>query len=522
MDRPPPPPPLLPDAVAPSTSLPPPFISDPAATPLPPTLTPSPVATPTTSPARNTPFCEPTGRSKAQRWCRDTPPSGKSGGASQLSFKEALLHGIAACTTPPCLTPSSPSDLPRHAGPRIVVRLEARRSSIPGTDADGWVTAVSRKMRLAARRAERRPPRPVPVDLRGKCFNCFSSRHRAAFCKSSTRCFRCRETGHMSYICPDRRAALPATASPRLVWRPVVASPTAAAATMATPADTAPAAAATMATPSDTAPTAAATQANGDAPVRLRRRARNRPRRGSRGQPSFNPEALDVHPSPALSGDDHRITDVGQQQRPHRVIKRSVAITRREEELAGRALVLSVVADNPGGLVNSILPAVAQRFEIEERLLSLYPLGPASFLLVSPDELSATTILNDGRPLIIPSGRLHAMRWSRFLLASAGNLPSATEIELRGIPAHAWDLDTASQLLSDCCLPCGLHHRTNVQRDVFRLVAWCSNPRDIPPGIDLVITEPTSGGETHEQRGSSSYNHHGDGGGGPRLCSGPA
>ena len=133
-------------------------------------------------------------------------------------------------------------------------------------------------------------------------------------------------------------------------------------------------------------------------------------------------------------------------------------------------------------------------------MLSLYPLGPASFLLVSPDELSATTILNDGRPLIIPSGRLHAMRWSRFLLASAGNLPSATEIELRGIPAHAWDLDTASQLLSDCCLPCGLHHRTNVQRDVFRLVAWCSNPRDIPPGIDLVIPEPTSGGETHEQR----------------------
>ena len=133
-------------------------------------------------------------------------------------------------------------------------------------------------------------------------------------------------------------------------------------------------------------------------------------------------------------------------------------------------------------------------------MLSLYPLGPASFLLVSPDELSATTILNDGRPLIIPSGRLHAMRWSRFLLASAGNLPSATEIELRGIPAHAWDLDTASRLLSDCCLPCGLHHRTNVQRDVFRLVAWCSNPRDIPLGIDLVISEPTSGGETHEQR----------------------
>jgi hypothetical protein len=135
------------------------------------------------------------------------------------------------------------------------------------------------------------------------------------------------------------------------------------------------------------------------------------------------------------------------------VIQRSSVIAQREEELAGRALVISMVADNPGGLFDSILPAIAQQFEIEERLLSLLPLGPASLLLISPDELSASRIFNDGRPLIISTGRLHVKRWSRFLFSAAGNLPSAMEIELRGIPAHAWDVDTASQRLLSTLRP---------------------------------------------------------------------
>jgi len=235
-------------------------------------------------------------------------------------------------------------------------------------------------------------------------------------------------------------------------------------------------------------------QGNGDAPERRRRRARKRTLRGDRGKPSSNSPVPGVLPSPASSDDDHLSTNVGHSQRPRHVIQRSSVIAQREEELAGRALVISVVADNPGGLFDSILPAIAQRFEIEERLLSLLPLGPASLLLISPDELSASRIFNDGRPLIISTGRLHVKRWSRFLFSVAGNLPSAMEIELRGIPAHAWDVDTASQLLSDCCLPCGLLPGTDRQRETLHLVAWCSSPKDIPPVMDLEIPEPATGG----------------------------
>lgn len=80
------------------------------------------------------------------------------------------------------------------------------------------------------------------------------------------------------------------------------------------------------------------------------------------------------------------------------------------------------------------------------------------------------------------------MRWSRFL-NSAGILPSSVEVDLRGIPAHAWDSDTA-QLLNEWCLPYGVHPMTAIQRETFRLATWCSNPEDIPPVIELVIPEP--------------------------------
>ena len=82
------------------------------------------------------------------------------------------------------------------------------------------------------------------------------------------------------------------------------------------------------------------------------------------------------------------------------------------------------------------------------------------------------------------------MRWTRFFNSSAGNLPETMEIELRGVPAHVWDMDTATQILSDCCLPCGIHPETAIQRNVFRLAAWCSCPGDVPPAIDLEVPEP--------------------------------
>lgn len=110
--------------------------------------------------------------------------------------------------------------------------------------------------------------------------------------------------------------------------------------------------------------------------------------------------------------------------------------------------------------------------------------------MISPDELTATRIFNEGRSLPLRPGRLHIRRWSRFCSSAAEDFSVPVDVELRGIPAHAWDLETVSQLLSDCCVPCDVHPETAVQREVFRVTTWSSTPWCIPPVIDLVIPEP--------------------------------
>jgi hypothetical protein len=86
--------------------------------------------------------------------------------------------------------------------------------------ADGWVTVVNRHARWRRSRPPKPPPRPIPADLRGKCFNCFSPSHRAAVCRRLVRCFLCRLSGHHASVCPRRRtiSGLPRRS---LVWRPV-------------------------------------------------------------------------------------------------------------------------------------------------------------------------------------------------------------------------------------------------------------------------------------------------------------
>ena len=96
------------------------------------------------------------------------------------------------------------------------------------TDPEGWQKALSRGARRRQRRAARPPRRPIPADLVGRCFNCFSPSHTAALCRERTCCFRCRSQGHRSYECPapiirgNRGNALPRLAPGRaLVWRRV-------------------------------------------------------------------------------------------------------------------------------------------------------------------------------------------------------------------------------------------------------------------------------------------------------------
>lgn len=101
-------------------------------------------------------------------------------------------------------------------------------------------------------------------------------------------------------------------------------------------------------------------------------------------------------------------------------------------------------------------------------------------------------IYNNGRPWPLSSFTLCFRRWPRLKNASAVELPSLVNIVLSGIPAHAWELETAEHLLGEWCWVRELHADTINRRDysAFRLKAWCTKPEFIPADMELVIVEP--------------------------------
>jgi hypothetical protein len=192
----------LPPLPLPSLPLPSPALPPPADAPAPPTHSLTPVILPwsaATQPATPASVSSPLsaqsvadipgGRSKAQRWCEQEFPSAASRSDLRRSYKEALVDG--------------------------------RFTASGADDGDGgWVKVVGRRRRSPCSPLPLRPPRPVPADLRGRCFNCFSPSHRAVECGSLVRCFHCRLPGHRVRACPRRKRTLHHPTKV-LVWRPI-------------------------------------------------------------------------------------------------------------------------------------------------------------------------------------------------------------------------------------------------------------------------------------------------------------
>lgn len=77
--------------------------------------------------------------------------------------------------------------------------------------------------------------------------------------------------------------------------------------------------------------------------------------------------------------------------------------------------------------------------------MDLIVAAPEDFLLVLPDQRTADNVFNNGQPWHGPSFSLLFKRWTRLAHADSAVLPDLVNVELRGVPAHAWDIATAQQ-----------------------------------------------------------------------------
>jgi hypothetical protein len=177
----------------------------------------------------------------------------------------------------------------------------------------------------------------------------------------------------------------------------------------------------------------------------------------------------------------------------------------QEEVALRRALYVMVVGTRPKVLGAEVVEEVARCFGIDADSLAIHQAMPEDFLLFLPNEDTATRVFNEGKVFRGPRFNLQFKRWSRFTHATAGALPFLVDVQIWGIPAHAWARSTAEHLLHDSCLVSDIHPATALKSDLssFKLRAWCFDPKKLHRNMKLYIAEP--GMVTSEKR-CLSYN----------------
>jgi hypothetical protein len=173
-------------------------------------------------------------------------------------------------------------------------------------------------------------------------------------------------------------------------------------------------------------------------------------------------------------------------------IKRSRSISQAEEELR-RALLVSVIALEGSFCATDVLDALISSFNLEADALDLRMVASNNFIVHFSSVELADRVLSGGHSLFVPPLRLNIKRWSRHALASGGGaLPQLMELELHGIPAHLWRIETVESLLFGLCmiheiLPSSFEDNN---RAIFKLRAWCPVPTLLPSIVDLHVEEP--------------------------------
>lgn len=427
------------------------------------------------------------GRSKLQRWsdtssssegsCREDPRRdvGAAPSPTPVSYRAAVLSGRGC------------ADVPRSSARPCVGALPSATQDRQG--GEGWQVVVHRR----SRKVQRLPRGGVHVDLRGKCYNCLSTFHRAARCRGPCRCFRCLRLGHRAARCPSR----PAGGARPSVWQRLHVAAGVSAREVPRP----PALRRQVwrrLSPPPLEELQGAAMQEGDIATQFKKRKR---RRGRGGLGSVH--AVPSSGSEAVAGPRQMLLDssapAGVLPKPSCVLDFSEDVARMEVELR-RALFVTIVGTRPKVLGREVIEEVARFFQIAEDDMVIHHSKPEDFILFLPDERTATRVLNGGQVFRGPRFSLQFKRWTRFAHASASVLPCLVDVEVRGLPAHTWSRSTVERLLGDSCLVTEVFSEALLQKDFssFLLRAWCRNPDELQRAMDLIVVEPSFGG--HEQR----------------------
>ncbi|CAL4956732.1 unnamed protein product [Urochloa decumbens] len=124
--------------------------------------------------------------------------------------------------------------------------------------------------------------------------------------------------------------------------------------------------------------------------------------------------------------------------------------------------------------------------------VDIKPFHPENFLLVCSSQAVRDRIFAAGR-VPVRNTNMVFRTWTRLVHAdSPPPMFTRVNIELDGVPPHAWSLDTASKLLAPSCWVEKLDDATANKADLstFKLTAWTRDIASIPTSRPLEIAEP--------------------------------
>lgn len=179
---------------------------------------------------------------------------------------------------------------------------------------------------------------------------------------------------------------------------------------------------------------------------------------------------------------------------PPCVIDWSGQLARAEADLR-LAVLVTVISSNPVDLATA-MAAVNEAFNLDGNTSVLRRSHMENvFILFVADEATVSSLIHAGPTTGPGEIRLLCRRWSRQAFAEGDSLPALVDVTFRGVPAHAWEMGTAEALLSPYGWPQTLHPETRDREDysMFRVTAWCFNPRSVPRSRVLHVVEPSVG-----------------------------
>jgi hypothetical protein len=173
------------------------------------------------------------------------------------------------------------------------------------------------------------------------------------------------------------------------------------------------------------------------------------------------------------------------------ILRWTQQMTRAEDDLQ-KTVVITVISDRERIPVEEIAELIAPRLELEDRSLIIRQYSESSFILFLPSCGMVELLVGNWPFLRAATFTVTCRKWSRFLNSRGAVLPTLLDIELQGIPIHAWETITVEQLLSPFASVHQVHLDTLELKDVaiYRCSAWCLDTSMVPASRELWIVEP--------------------------------